>query len=382
MAKRQLWERWSFSVVQVLPADMREKLERLAIYADKEDGWKNAFGLWVLIGLVLMVGFLLAFFIPFFLNMYIAFDQTGSFTTDFIKVPTSNSTYILTDTGVVELEDPEWAASFRLTIIQRALFAVLAILSPIIGYLIGFILLYFVMDKRTEQIEEVLPDVLQVISANLHAGVTPYHAVRAAAVPQFGPLGKELERAVNSVTGRTSFEDILVKVADRVNSAALQRSIKLFASSMKSGGDLAELLENLAADITERRSLKNDLITNTRQNSMFIMFTIVVGAPLLLAISIYFVDVVTNLQNTSPDSGGGGFGLGLGGEISITSSFLIKESYVMLGVTAILASLFMGSMIHGDPKKGLKMSPIVLGGTYLMFFVCRFLVTYFLGSTL
>ena len=45
-------------------------------------------------------------------------------------------------------------------------------------------------------------------------------------------------------------------MAKRIDSPILDRAMKLFAASMKSGGHLAQLLEDLANDIAETKALK------------------------------------------------------------------------------------------------------------------------------
>jgi archaeal flagellar protein FlaJ len=328
-------ERWNLMLTNILLPGIRKHFEQLGVWAGKSDSWRNLVGIFMTFGIIGFIVFV-----------------------------------VVANLSTLELSN-----------LRKLMFLGFAILSLILSIGMPYILLYFVADKRKSFVESVLPDALQMISANLRAGVTPYEAVRSASIEDFGPLGKEFERVTNMSVGNVSFSKTLLTVCDSFDSAALTRSMKLFASSIKAGGHLAELLENLAIDINERHSLKRELVTNTTTNSMFIMFTIVVGTPMLLAISIYFVDVVTGLQGSSGD--GSGFGLGsIGGDISIDSPFLINISYVMLFMTGVLACMFIGAMIDGEAKKGLKWAPVIIGASYGVFFVARFLVVYMLGSTL
>jgi hypothetical protein len=336
MGIHEIISRWNWTIVKLIPPTYRKKFADVGYYAGKEDVWYQwVGGLFTLGAVLFIVGVILA------------------------------NTIAVT----------QW---------EKIIYLLIGVASPFVALMIGYILLYFIADKRTTFVEHILPDALQMIAANLRAGVTPYQAVKSAAIPDFGPLGKEFERVTNAAIGNVSFREVLLSVQDHFNSPALTRSIKLFASSIKSGGHLADLLEGLAVDLTERQALKKELVTNTTTNTMFIMFTIIIGTPLLLAISIYFVDVVTGLQGSAAGgSTSGGFGLGaIGGEISITSDFLIKVSYGMLLVTGLLACLFIGSMIDGEAKKGLKWAPVVIGASYGMFLIARFVVTYMLGNTL
>lgn len=326
-------QRWNKTIILLLPSTTRLVFENKGRYTGRQpDQWKGFVGIPVTIGII---GLILAFSYSFIIH--------------------TDNVYVL--------------LALRLG----------GFFAPLLGYAIGYIILFFLADRRTKQVEQFLPDALQLIAANLRAGVTPYDAVKAASIDDFGVLGDAFKHVTDISAGNVSFADVLRHVTFTIESPALSRCMALFASSLKSGGHLAELLEGLALDITERRALKKELVTNTRTNTLFIVFTIVVGTPLLLAISIYFVDMVSNMQ-TSVGGGTTGFGLGgLGGEISITSQFLIQFSYIILLVTGLLASLFMGAMIEGDPKQGLRYAVLIIGGSYIMFFIARWAIIYFMG---
>jgi len=257
--------------------------------------------------------------------------------------------------------------------------SLIALFIPFTAFYFYF---YFKAEKRTKQVHEALPDVLHMIAANLRSGMTPFEAIKVTCTHDFGPLTEELTEVTSRSQGMVSFADTLLEITQRIRSEALLRSMTLFASSLRSGGHVAELLDGLAQDIIDRQALRKELVINTATNAMFIMFTILIGTPMLLAISIYFVEVVGSLQ-TGPGGQVSQFGLaGLGGEISITAGFLVTMSYIILFLTCVLATLFMGSMIDGEPKRGLKWAPLLVIGSYIVFFIARFLITVFLGDPL
>ncbi|MFT4313341.1 MAG: type II secretion system F family protein, partial [Candidatus Woesearchaeota archaeon] len=207
---------------------------------------------------------------------------------------------------------------------------------------------------------------------NLRAGMTAYQAIKLSAIPEFGVLGEEFKLATSKSTGVRNFTDYLEDISLRVNSLTLQRTIRLLVSSMKSGGELAPLLEDLSVDIAERASLKKELETNIKTNMMFIMFIIIVGTPSLLSISIYFVDTVTDIQGQTTTQGEiDGFG---GGDIVITSSFLEGISYVILFMTSLLASFFLGGVLDGNIKRGLRFAPYMIIGSMVLFVIARYIV--------
>ncbi len=257
----------------------------------------------------------------------------------------------------------------KLQFLYAIIFFIVAIIIPIIGV---YLLIYFKEEGRREQIEKALPDALQLIASNIRSGMTPFHALRLAARDEFGPLKDEFDYVTTKAFAAESLSDALRGISERVKSTFLDRSMKLFASALRSGGKIAQLLEETAQDIAETRSLKKEMVTTTKTYTMFILFTVTFGTPVLLAISIHFLTVITEVQSNMGDVG---FGMsGLVGQIGITPSFLFQASIIILLLTTIFASMLIGTIREGKAKYGLKFAPMILGMTFMVFVIARIVV--------
>lgn len=244
-----------------------------------------------------------------------------------------------------------------------------------------FVYFFFLMEKRSKFVDAILPDALSLIASNMTSGLTPYHAVKSAIREDFGPLAEAFEIATNKSIGTKSFKYSLLEVDETIKSESLTRSMKLFAAAIESGSNVSYLLKSLAQDINERHALKNELITSTTTNSMFIMFMVIVGAPMLMGVSIFFVEMVTAVQARGGGVGAdAGAGMGLGGEITITTGFLTIYAYVLLFLTGILVSYFTGVMIEGNGKSGLKKAPFIIGASYVVFIIGSYIINSALGG--
>jgi len=236
-----------------------------------------------------------------------------------------------------------------------------------------YMLVYYKMKDRTERIEKALPDMLQLIASNLRAGMTPYHAMKLAAKKEFGPLKEELEYATTKALGIANFGDALLSIEKHVKSDMLDRALELLTSSLRAGGKLADVLSNISADLAESRDLRRDLLTQTKTYSMFIMFMVAFGAPLLLGISFQFLNMVTDIYTTTGVEGD------LIGEIAITSEFFAIFSIFFLLVTSILASVLMGTIREGDVKYGLKNAPLIFFVSIILLYIIRYVVGGIIG---
>jgi hypothetical protein len=198
---------------------------------------------------------------------------------------------------------------------------------------------------------------------------------------EFGPLSEEIKDATNKALGIDSFSDTLLKMQERIKSVMLIRVLKLEASALKTGGNFSGLLNELAEDIRETQALRKDLVTKTRTYTAFILFTILFGTPLLLAISVHFVKLISGFSAIMGPTETAGFDLGmLGGGISLDPSFLIALSYVMLILTTLLASILMGIIQKGKATSGLRLAPLLIFVALLIFAASRYLIDSFFIS--
>ena len=216
-----------------------------------------------------------------------------------------------------------------------------------------YLVLHFRVEDRRRRIENVLPDALQLIAANIRAGLTPLAALRTAARPEFGPLEEEVRYVTAKSLGIESFTDALTEMSKRIKSETLERTVALFIVSMRSGGSLAVLLENAADDIMEGQELKRQLITGTSMYVVFILFAVLIGMPILLSISIEFVDMISSLQQRSSRTGlTAEVGLAMGTPIS--ADFLFNVSILAIIATSVTVSILIGVIHDGKELNGLR----------------------------
>jgi hypothetical protein len=180
------------------------------------------------------------------------------------------------------------------------------IIAATIAFAMVWIVIYSIInllaDKRSDQVEQTLPDVLQIVSANISAGMTPYNALWVSARKEFGTLAEEIKIAQKETLGGKAFASSLSEMAQRVRSNVLQRTIRLLIQGMKAGGELPQILQGIGEDIRQMRLLQKEMAANTMSYTMFILFGMILGAPLLFSVSIQFVDILNKFQPEEMDT--------------------------------------------------------------------------------
>src|SRR3989338_9044739 len=162
------------------------------------------------------------------------------------------------------------------------------------------LLIYFYLDlriyHRTRKMEEQLPDFLQVLSANLKAGMTFERALWTAIKPRFSILGSEMAKASKKVMTGYEVGKALTELADRYDSLMLRRTVDLIISEAESGGNVAELIDRLVDSLKVTKALKDEMSASAIAYIIFISVIVVVISPLLFALSFHLLVLITNFM--------------------------------------------------------------------------------------
>lgn len=244
-------------------------------------------------------------------------------------------------------------------------------------------------DSRAEEIEKILPDALQLIAANVRAGMTIDRAIWLAARPEFGVFEEEIKRAGAKTLGGKPIKDALMEMAYRVKSNLLEKMIRLIIEGIESGGEMANLLEATANNARSTQSMKKEIKSSVTTYSIFIFFSAVLGAPALYSISIFFVNQMSKLWSPQVlgivGSSSAGFGTGLNllsraSAPTISTNMLFWFAMASILVTTFFGSLLIGLIQTGKEKNGIKFIPLLAIGAILMFFTTQILLGVLFGG--
>lgn len=252
----------------------------------------------------------------------------------------------------------------------------------ILSLLISYFYLILKIDAKSKFIEDLLPDALQLMSSNLRAGHTTDKALLLSSRPEFGPLKDELNLVGKSVAMGKEIDEALIEMTKRVKSNKLRKTVLLIVSGLKSGGELASLLDQTARNLRQEKFVEQRVRSNVMMYVVFIFSAIGFGAPLLFGLSSFLVEVLTTSlssidipQTTVASSMPLKFS-----SVNISIGFVKMFSLVSLITSSVLGSFILGLINKGKASRGIRYIPLLMAVSISMFFFVRFVIKGMLGG--
>ena len=244
-----------------------------------------------------------------------------------------------------------------------------------ISFAAVFILLvYFYLDllicKSTKNMEEMLPDFLQVVSSNLMGGMSFENALWGAIKPRFSILANEMAEVSKKVMTGYDIGRALNELGGKYDSPMLRRSVDLMISEFESGGNIAELIDKIVENFKKTRSLKEDISASAVTYTIFIAALVIVIAPLLFSLSFHLLMIIlgftTKLAAATSRVESLPFTFT---QVAVDPSDFRYFSIAAISVISFFSSLIVSIVEKGNIKNGLKYIPIFLASSLIMYFV-------------
>jgi len=269
------------------------------------------------------------------------------------------------------------------------IFASMVVLWIFIFVLLIFalwIMFYLAVDlkifKRKVDLEDVLPDFLQLTASNINAGMTIDRALWFAVRPRFGVLAKEIENVAKETMSGVDLKVALEKFAARYDSNILKRSISMLNEGVDAGGKIGDLLNRIAINIQEQNSMLKEMSANVTTYVIFITFASIAAAPMLFALSGVLIEVVqrlgTALGSTSNVAASAGIALSFSGT-GVTQSDFRVFAIVSLILTSLFSAMMISTIRKGNVKSGVKYIPIFIAVSLTLYVVAQGLAGKLLG---
>src|SRR5579872_320721 len=195
------------------------------------------------------------------------------------------SEYLMIQLGSAALVGLIVIVRFNITLTSLSI-----IFSPIgfiIGYLVPGFYVKYRIGQRLKKFNGQLGDTLTLLSNALKAGYSFAQAIDTVAKNAVPPIADEFGRAVREMNLGGSPDEALSNITKRIASADFDLVATAYSIHRTVGGNLAEILDNIAYTIRERVRIKGEIATLTAQARA--SGTLITFLPIVLAAFMYFV---------------------------------------------------------------------------------------------
>jgi tight adherence protein B len=142
--------------------------------------------------------------------------------------------------------------------------------------------------KRAEAFEAGLPEAIDLLGRAIRAGHPLSAGLKMVADETREPIAGEFERTFEEQRFGLPFDDAITAMADRVNLVDLRILVTAILIQREVGGNLAEVLDNLATVIRARFTIRRQLRVYTAQGR-FTGYTLAV-LPIIVGTCIYMLN--------------------------------------------------------------------------------------------
>lgn len=234
--------------------------------------------------------------------------------------------------------------------------------------------------QRIKMMEIVFPDFLQLVSSNLKAGITVDKSIVLSSRKEFSPLDEQINQFGRDIATGKPVEMAMKEMSLRIGSEKISKTINLIITGMRSGGNLATLLEQTSVNLKERQYVEKRAASNIIMYIVLILFAVGIGAPILFSLSTVLVSVLTKILGNIPEvqtSIATPFAFT---SISISTTFITYFAVLFIVTIDILGSMVIGLVQKGEEREGLKYSiPLIFISLTVFFLLKIVLASYFSG---
>ncbi len=162
------------------------------------------------------------------------------------------------------------------------------IIGATVGFVLPFLLVKIKTDKRMKTFNSQLGDALILIANSLRTGYSFMQAADMVAHEMRPPISTEFARTVKEMNLGITMENALGNLAKRIDSEDLDLVLTAVLIQRQVGGNLSEVLDNIAKTIRERVRIRGEIRTLTAQGR--ISGVIVSLLPVVLGLVIYVLN--------------------------------------------------------------------------------------------
>jgi tight adherence protein B len=142
--------------------------------------------------------------------------------------------------------------------------------------------------KRMRKLQSQLPDGLELVARALRAGHAFTTGLRLAADEYDDPFGTEIAQTLDEINFGVSVSDALTNLAMRLDSPDMRYFVVSVIIQRSTGGNLAEILNNIAHLIRERIKFQGKIRVLSAEGRLSAV--ILIALPFVIALALHFLN--------------------------------------------------------------------------------------------
>jgi flagellar protein FlaJ len=213
------------------------------------------------------------------------------------------------------------------------------------------------VDRRWRaSIDRNIVHLLRNVTEAQRSGMTFVKAIEASAKADYGPLSKELRRAVSQMSWGSTYEEALRNMAMRVDTPLMYRVVEALIEVGRSGGRIRELLDSLSSHIRDLEEISRE---RSKQMAPYVGIIYASFMVYLFVVIILFKTVFVQLAAA--------FEAGFMATRAVNVEVYYIWFFHMSIIEAIVGGLVSGKMGEGAVGAGLKHILTLLAITLAVF---------------
>lgn len=234
---------------------------------------------------------------------------------------------------------------------------------------------YYKYNKNLEEIEKYWPDALRLVADTMKSGSSLDYALREASSADFGPLSKEFDEVIRRLEMGDTMAQSLDHMALRIESKIVRRTITLINECLKTGAQLAEVLEEIANDTKQMFRIKKERVTKTMLQVIFIFAAGGVIAPFIFGltnvITMFLTDISANAGVATAEAL-------VAATATQKAMSMLLDIYLLIEIAA--AAIIISLMRQGNFTNAIVVFPLMTIISFIIYTVSQSIVTGMLGS--
>jgi len=229
--------------------------------------------------------------------------------------------------------------------------------------------------NHIKNIERYWPDALKLIADTMKAGSSFDFALREVATSDYGDLSEEINGVIRRLEMGDNLHVALTYLTIRVDSKIIKRTVTLIQESLRTGAQLAEVLEEIANDTKYLFRVKKERLTKTMLQTIFIVAAAGVIAPFIFGLTRVITQFLSQVAIDSGIAAAGALEIAIKAQSSI---YLLLDIYIV--IMTLAASAMIAMMREGKLTNVTIYFPALLTIAYIVYAISQFILTTMLSG--